>query len=242
MIILRQTAGLQRRKRLPKPRAGGPLLIGVAHEPETKEKELQWLADRLRAMLPNSVGLELSEDYAQKRKRSVRTFFFDDAADIIGQIGMDIIPLEDPRLVEEQHAASLAFHLMEMGNEPADILEMIRAEAMVHRYTPPEACRSVRFKLDTLGAAYDILSRVPGREGLLELWESIRKKRERRMDMRIAAVVPEVVITGDAHAVVLMAQLQESGYQRSPFASRLYRRGARPPTGPDIRLFSFDIG
>jgi hypothetical protein len=188
-----------------------PLMLGVIHSPEREAEEIDWVTLRMAQKQPVKLGLEIRNDYMEQE---TRTLFFSRMAAMSRDLGIPVVPLDQPEMVEKAHGIMTAIDSIEQGWTMEDIENRIEWLAM----RPPDIYGNV---LENLARAYLILSESRNLETLQAMWDSVTIEREVHMKERIRMESPSMVVIGTAHATALLREFPMFSYEPSPFVDEV---------------------
>lgn len=191
------------------------VLIGVHHG---ELKELDWLKKKIEQYSPSKVGIELPEDYLERKNYDVRSFFFGHAVSYLTDIGVVVVPLENPELSDYHRAVRIA-KTVRKGEGKKERLELAlkRLENKDHSFSLLEVKLRDEHVIKIYRTALKILKKAPTLETVIEISEDTRKKREAYMLEKIVDLY--MAIIGDIHAQNLKDCLPEYEYVKSPWCT-----------------------
>ncbi len=206
------------------------VLIGVAHTDDNLPAVLRELSGRKFTRL----AVELPHDYLEKSKQGVFYDFFGPLAARYSGLGVEIIPLDEPGLVERAHEAvsklKLA-HMMLTGRTADEVLNAaafaLESKAKADSGTDAVSEESFADQVtELINASGEILLSGRGLEDYRWTMERLDAKRHEHMLSGILAHKPHIIVVGDAHARELAPMLPKYEYVR------LLGSIARPDNAP----------
>lgn len=175
------------------------VIIGVEHR---DEEELNRVMNEINRYSPSKVGIELPEDYLEREMYGIETFFFGNIASYLRASGVDVIPLENPRLWDYHQAIELAKVVREgrarRENVEKDTAEM--KQSINNPYMAPEQIYILNHFIKRNETALEILDKNQTSEEFMKLWEDSIAKRDAYVSAKLQTTKVDMVIVGDGHA------------------------------------------
>jgi len=174
------------------------LLMGVAHE---NQEELEAVIRELNRIPWNTIGLELPDDYKQRRQFGVTTFFFGDLAQHMEKRDVQVIPLENPEEWDDMQAMEIAKAVRDgRWTEEYLVKEIEQKKSRLNPYAPLELSYLNVYFLTRYEKAYLILKQNPTLDDVLALCMQCYRKREETIVKNIELYHPEIIVIGKGHA------------------------------------------
>src|SRR4030042_2281798 len=183
------------------------VLLGVAHE---SEEELDRVKNILGQYSPSKAGIELPEDYLEKKMRGIVTLFFDDIVSYFKDAGVDVLPLENSDAYNFHQAIEVAKAVRDGRAQKEDIETALANFAeRISSFSAPEVLYQCDFFIRRYQTALEILESAPTLEEVIKLWEESNAKREAYVLQKIKMNRPDIAIIGNGHAKKLKHSLSE---------------------------------
>lgn len=196
------------------------LLIGVTHVYE--KQEIKNVKSCLREDdHPLSVGLELPDDYKERRKLGIRFATFTALENYFtNQFGSTIIPLDTPTLADERYCIGTALEIVTFKTQKKFYKEKTGLEQQLtdmSAFSAPERTLTLEHYLKRYRRVAELIESGKNRAYFQKEFNDLIKASDKIMIKRIVKDDPEIVIIGGGHARNIMTSLPR--YRYLQFAS-----------------------
>ena len=190
------------------------VLIGVKRY---NEKELDWVKEILEKYSPSKVGLGLPKDHLEREMYGVNTALLSDLASHLKEKGVDIVPLEHPKLLDYFHALDYAKAVIDGKIKKEELEANVKmTEKREKAYMAPEVLYPIMHFLERDKTALKILAGNQTSEGVQNLWEDSINDRQAYILGRIMVSDVDVVVVPDVFTESIKLSLPDFEYVESP--------------------------